>query len=212
MANTATCRIWLSATDLQQHFVPAQRNLRLSNLRLLLGDGEPDARAGNIDGAQPNQHRNGREHFEIDQCLQPHSAQAPHLSVRSDAGDQGTENEGSNNGLDQAQEDVAKYPQADGEGGRIHPQFAARDHGPKDPGHQRTAPPGRPSQQQQASQPKRQTHICRRVHQERENSGAIKSHPGDCGRMPGYDLSSFYHEVVTAGHYFTVRKRQQNWP
>jgi hypothetical protein len=50
------------------------------------------------------------------------------------------------------------------------------------------------------------------VKQRCENSGTIKNYSGGCDRIPGYDLSGFHHAVVTAGYYFTVRKRQRNRP
>jgi hypothetical protein len=66
-----------------------------------------------------------------------------------DAGNQGAQNQRGNDGLDQAQKDVTEDAQAHGEGRSIRSQFAARDHGPKNPGHQRTTSPGSPCQHQQ---------------------------------------------------------------
>src|ERR1700691_2486440 len=118
-----------------------------------------------VDSCQADQHGYGGKHLEIDQGLQPHPAQAAHLSVGGDAGDQGPQDQRGNDGLDQPQEDVAEYTQADSEGRSVGSQLAAGEHGPEDPDGQRTLPPGAPTQQHQPGNPESHGEVPRSMAQ-----------------------------------------------
>jgi hypothetical protein len=140
----------------EQNFIPSQGNLCLGNCachETLLGNGEPNPGAGDIDGRQTHQHGDGGKDFKIDQGLQSHAAQGTHLSVGCDARDQSTEDQWGNNGFDEPQEDIAEHAQANRKTRGIDAQFRARNHGPKNPRHQGTTANGWPKKQSQTGQP-----------------------------------------------------------
>ncbi len=99
--------------DVEEYLVP---RLRLRGDLALLPDRQvdADARPGDVDGGQADDERDGRDDLEVDDRAQAHSAHDLHMAGAGDAGDQRGKDQGRDDHLDQAQEELAERPEVDG--------------------------------------------------------------------------------------------------
>ena len=71
--------------------------------------------------------------LKVDQALDADAADTLQVAMARDTGNKRGEDQRSDDGLDQAQEDVAEDTQRDRKSRSIEAQFGSHDHGDKDP-------------------------------------------------------------------------------
>ena len=76
---------------------------------------EPFTRALRCDGAQPDEQRDRRNDFKVQQCLDAHAANLFQVGVSGDADHQRAEDERRNDGLDQAEKNRTQHLQVSGD-------------------------------------------------------------------------------------------------
>ncbi len=86
-----------------------------------------------IDGGEADREGQGRHDFEIDETLDAHATYALEVAMAGDSGDQRRQNQGGDDGLDEAQKYVAEDTQVDRDTRCVEAQFGAGDHRDKDP-------------------------------------------------------------------------------
>ena len=94
--------------------------------------------------------RDGGDRFKINQALQADSSDFFQVAVGGDAGDESSENQGSDDHFDQAKENVAEYAQVYRKLGAIDSQFKAREHREDYPERERAAAHASNCQHEQA--------------------------------------------------------------
>jgi hypothetical protein len=92
-----------------------------------------------IDRSESDYKSQGCYDFEVDEALDAHAAYALQIAMASNARHQSCEDQGSDDGLDEAQKDVAEDPQADRERRCVEAQLRASHHRDEDP--RRQGPP-----------------------------------------------------------------------
>lgn len=95
--------------------------------------GQAYSGAADVDGDEADDKGQGGRDLEVDEALNAHTSDAFEIAMAGDAGDESGEDERSDDGLDEAQKDVAEDTQTDRGRWGVEAQFGAGYHRDKDP-------------------------------------------------------------------------------
>jgi len=86
--------------------------------RLLFEGGrqdQPHAGPGQVDCRDPNEQRDGCDHFEVHEALETDAAYLAHIAVAGNTGDESAKDKGRHDHFDQAEKNIAKKTEMHGE-------------------------------------------------------------------------------------------------
>src|SRR5215472_7793213 len=109
----------------------------------------PDTRTRQVDGAEPDEQSQGGDQFKINEGFDAHASNLLQVGMPGNAHHQRGEDQGRDDGADQAQKDRAQYLKLFGESGEVMADLRAQEDSDHDPRGERAAGPGVSAESQQ---------------------------------------------------------------